>query len=203
MCIRRPGIGIGIARQQARFGGGRGCPQPKSTIDMHPGIGCFCFGDDLGRGIECPAIHIPGLQADDGGTGEVGKHIRTYAALLVHRDAHHTVATKACQPQGLEQRGMGLLANDHGDFRRTKHAIGFHIPSCLLQDRMARRRQAGEIRHRCSGDESYSSFGRQTEHITEPTESNILHLRRKRCYLCQSGILIPCAGQPIRCQCCR
>ena len=202
MRIRCPGIGVGVARHQVRFAGGRRCPQPKSAIDMHPGIRCFRYRDDLERGVECPGIHIPGLQADDGGTGEVRKHVSTHAALLVHWDAHHPVTTKACQPQGLEQRGMGLLANDHRHWWSAKHAIGFHIPSCLLQDRMARCGQAGEIRHRRSSDEASSCFGRQTEHIAQPTESNLLQLRRKRCNLCQSSILIPGAGQPVRCQCC-
>ena len=109
MRIRRPGIGIGIARHQVRFGGGRCCSQPKSAIDMQPSNGGFRFGDDLERGIECPGIHLPGLQADDGGTGEVGKHISTHTALLVHRNAHHTGAAKARQSQRLEQRDMGFL----------------------------------------------------------------------------------------------
>ncbi|MGO8948037.1 MAG: hypothetical protein ACLQUY_10320 [Ktedonobacterales bacterium] len=101
-------------------------------------MGGFGSGDDLGRGIEGTGIYIPRLQADDGGTREIRKLISTDAALFIHWDADYPVTTKPGQSQGLEQRDMGFLANDHSNFRSAEQAIGFHIPSGLRKYRVAR-----------------------------------------------------------------
>src|SRR6266567_761490 len=56
--------------------------------------------------------------------------------------------------------------------------------------------------HGRAGDEPHTCSGWQAEHIAQPAERHAFQMRGKGCDLCQRSILIPCARQPVRCQCC-
>jgi hypothetical protein len=128
--VRRPGVGVGQAGGQVgarRIGQG---PQPERAIDMQPRLmppGPFTDG---GEGVERTGVHFARLGADHHRAGHVPREaIGAHPPLIIGRHPAHPVPPQAQQAQGLDHRGVGLLPDDYGQFRRPEQPVGLHVPA--------------------------------------------------------------------------
>src|SRR5207245_2375804 len=127
-------------------------------------------GADVAGRIEGSCVHVAGLHTNDARAVQIRQGTGAHAALLVDGHAHGALAAQTEQPQTLDQRWMTLLADHHLDRRSSEETLTLHVPSCTLQDGMPRGGERGEVRHRCSCDESSATTCGQCECIHQPTE---------------------------------
>ncbi len=92
---------------------------------------------------------------------------------------------------------MRLRSKHNVNRRRIEQAIGFNIPTHAPQHFPARRREAGEVRHRRAGDKPNRTAARQTQRLQQPAPSDFLARGRGRRRLRIGDVLAPSAGQPI------
>ena len=58
----------------------------------------------------------------------LGEAIGAHPPLIIGRDPAHPVPPQPHQAQRLEHRGMGVLPDDHGQFRCPEQPVGLHVP---------------------------------------------------------------------------
>ena len=80
----------------------------------------------------------------------------------------NTLGAEAEHAAGDRDRHVRLLAGDHAHRRRALQAVGLDVPAGVAQDRVARRRQAGEVRHLAARDEADAAAGREPEQVAHP-----------------------------------
>ncbi len=65
------------------------------------------------------------------------------------------------------------------------------------EQRVARGRQAGGVRHLAAGDQGEAGAGRQPEHLLQPAAGHLLGDRRRRRAGVERAVLVPRRGQPV------
>ena len=126
---------------------------------MHPGALGPRQRDQLGEGIERAAADVARLQADHRPARRAppaprpAPPARIRPSRVRRRDMHPRRA-EAEQPQRQLHRGMHLAADHHRHLRRPEQPSRLDVPAGPRQQRVARRRQRGEIRHRRPGAEA-------------------------------------------------
>lgn len=96
---------------------------------------------------------------------------------------------------------MRFFAHNHRHRRRPKQPIRFHIPSRRVQHGMARGSQTAKVRRRGAGDEAPACPLWQAEQVYQPAQRDGFQLGCQWSQRCERGVLVPCAGQPVRDEC--
>ena len=71
------------------------------------------------------------------------------------------------------------------------------VPAGVLEDGVARRRQAREVRHLTARDQAVAGAGRQAEQVDEPRADGLLDDGRGRTGRIQPRVLVPRRGEPV------
>ncbi len=101
------------------------------------------------------------------------------------------------QADGLEQGGVGLLADDHRDRGSPEQALGLHVPAGLPQHRAPGRGQRGEVGHGRPGHEGAGAGRRQTQQLQDPAQADGLQQGGARGHVVKGAVLVPGARQPV------
>jgi hypothetical protein len=152
--------------------------------------------NDLGEGIKSARVHVARLDAEDRGTGDARHRSGAHATLRVDRYALYARAAQPQHTQRLEQRGVRLGADDHGDRWGAEQAIGLHRPAGIGQYPMARSGQRGEVGHGCAGNEAAGRIARQVEQFEQPAQCHAFQFGSAGCRGVQPGVLLPRGGKP-------
>lgn len=141
-----------------------------------------------------PLPRIPGCF--DQGTVQGAVQLRRInAALAVRR--HRDGVSHAQIPQREIDRIMAFLPHQAADSRGTGKPGGVDVPAGFLQDAPACCRKAGEVGHRCTGDETdVGRFG-QAQQVEEPMPGGRLDDRGGRRGSAEERILVPGTDQPV------
>ena len=129
-------------------------PQAERPVDMHPRTALARPFDDLGERIERAGVDFAGLSADDDRPLNVGKFRGNHAALIVGRNAYHSITAKTDERQRLQQRRVGLLASDNGQLWGAEQPAGRHVPPGRSELLVAACSKAGRVGDGCTRDES-------------------------------------------------
>ena len=94
----------------------------------------MCKIDNVSDGVECPAVHIPGLRAHNKGiAADLGESVRqcvkSHSTFIIC--GHHNTAgfTEPEEPQGDVDRLVAFFADDHGYRRRALQAVLLDVPA--------------------------------------------------------------------------
>ena len=68
---------------------------------------------------------------------------------------------------------MNFRTHDNRDRRSAEQSVSFNVPSCLLQNGVARCGKSGEVGHRRSGHYRAARLCRQPEQVDYPSERNL------------------------------
>src|SRR4051812_45637522 len=96
--------------------------------------------------VEGSGVDVACLDTDDARTRQIWNSVGAHAALIVDRHPNDAIASEPDNAERLEQRRVGLGADDQGDLRSAEETVGFDIPPRLSQNRVA---GSGERRHMC------------------------------------------------------
>ena len=124
--------------------------------------------------------------------------VGTHASLIVDWHPHHAIASEPEQAKRFEHTDVHFLANDDGDGRRPKQAAGVDVPALTREEGVQGSRQRREVRDRRACHEPCPAAVRQPEHVEHPLRRDFFESRRGRRLDDAAGILIPCAGEPVR-----
>ena len=123
--------------------------------------------------------------------------VRVDPALLV--DIDRLRGTEAQVPQRQVDGLVPLGSDEHAHPGRAGETAGGHVPAGAPQHVVACRGQAGEVRHRRSGDQADRALGGQTEQVQQPSADQIVRGAVRRGDGAQAAVLVPRAGQPVGC----
>ena len=203
---------MGVARPRVRAldpgdkvtQGGRGRrPQPEGAVDVQPDAARAAGLGDLRQRVEGAGIDVPGLGADDrravAPVERRGERIGAHAPLAVGLDPRHPLGAEAQHLQNREDRDMRLVPHDHRDLGRAEQAAGLDVPAGAREQRVARRGEAGQVRHGTAGGETDARRLRagKTEEIEKPAGGGPLDDGEGGRLDVHAGHLVPGRGQPV------
>ena len=113
----------------------------------------------------------------------------------------HPDRVLGAQPQEAqrhEDRGVGVLADEHPHLRRSVQALGLDVPAGPLENGVTTGGDPGEVRHRAACGEPEAGILRQAERLEHPAPGDLLRHRGGGAADVQARDLIPGAGQPVR-----
>ena len=158
-----------------RAGGG---PEPKRPVDVAPGAVSPAELQNRIDRVEGAGVDLAGLDTDDRRAvvlSERRLELRgQHAALVVGRHTPNALGTETEHATRDSDRHMGLFTCDHAQGRSALQAVGLHIPPRLAQDGESRRREAGEVGHLATRDETHAAAGRETQHVANPGSGHFL-----------------------------
>jgi hypothetical protein len=174
VCALKAGGQVGPARV------GQG-PQSEGAVDVHPRTPLPGPRHDVREGIERARVHLPGLSAYHRRSRHVRRETRgPHPPLVVGRDAADSLSPQPDQSQGPDQRGVGVLPDDHGQLRRPEQPVRLHVPASLRQLPVPGRREGGGIGHGCPGHEHRGAAGRKAEELGQPPGHHLVQARGDR-----------------------
>jgi len=148
---------------------------------MHPRPPLAGPPDDVGEGVERAGVHLPCLRAYHGRTRHVrGQAVGPHPPLVVNRDPADSFPAQPHHPEGPDQRGVGILADDHGQLRRPEQPVRLHIPAGPGQLMIPGRRQSRRVGHGSAGHEHRRARGRQGEQLGQPPRHDRMQAGRNR-----------------------
>ncbi len=200
-----PRIGCLIAGDEVPGPRGRRREQAERAVDMHPGA-VPASGLDRGtEGVERTGMDVARLQDHDRRAGAAGRpgprrqrrfeRIGIDAALVVGGDDFGRAEAEVTQRQ--VDGVVPFRADEHPDPRRPGQPVGGDLPACLVQHRVPRGGQAGEVGHRGAGDEADPAACGQPEHVEQPALRHVLDRGERGCRQEQARVLVPGADQPV------
>ena len=168
---------------------------------MTPGAVLVADGDDLGEHVEGAAVDVAGLRADDlrplalaqRGREPSGDH----APLTVGRDDADAVGAEAEQAAGAGDRDVGVGADQHAQAGRALQPVGFDVPAGGREHRVARRREARDVRHLAAGDKTDAARRGHAEELDHPAGRDRLGDDERRRHRHAARVLVPGGGQPV------
>ncbi len=96
MSVGGPRIGLfESSRQVAIFGRCVG-PQAERAVYVNPGALFFCAGANFFGGIECAAIHVACLDANDRALADSREFVGAHSALAIGFDYRYALFSEAC-----------------------------------------------------------------------------------------------------------
>lgn len=177
-------------------------PETEGAVDVEPAAHGTHRLPDRTQRIEGTSVDVAGLGTDDARPLPPGEEraevVGTHPSLIVHRHPLNPVRTETEHAEGHEDRGVGLLADDHLDLRGTIEAGGLHVPTEIAEHGVPTGGEAHEVRHGPAGDEAEAGIGRQTEEFLEPSAGDLLDHGNRRRGRIVARILVPGRGQPAR-----
>ena len=96
---------------------------------------------------------------------------------------------------------MPRSARQDSNGRRAIQTLTLDIPPALLQQRMARSRQTGRVRHLTAGREREAGGRGKAQDLFQPATGHFLDNRSRRPAGVQRCILVPSGCEPVRRQC--
>ena len=153
--VRRPRVGLGVARDEVAERRARRRPQPERPVDVHP---CVDRLRRLGHGgeiVDRTGVHLSGLGAHDrrAAAAERVERRDVDPALPVRRE--HDLLGLAYPEQAERPREghVAFPADDDAEGRRPRKAPGREVPARALVDGVARCGEARHVRHLAPGHE--------------------------------------------------
>jgi hypothetical protein len=99
-----------------------------------------------------------------------------------------------------EYGDVHFCSNDNSNERCAEQPIVLDIPAGAPKQGRSRCRKAGKIGHRGAGNKSHSAVLGEAKKIENPLPHNFFRLCRNGRHDPHAGVLIPRAGEPVRCQ---
>ena len=150
------------------------------------------------EGVERTGVHLARLGADHHRAGHVlGQAVGAHPPLIIGRDPAHPVPSQPQQAQGPDHGGMGVLSDDHRQFRRPEQPVGLHVPARPGQLVITRSGQGSGVRHGRPAHETRRGPGRQAEQVGQPYGHHLMQAGGHRRHHRQRNVLIPRRGQPL------
>src|SRR6516162_685511 len=195
---------LGASQQMPVLGACRH-PQAKGSINVDPCSLLMCDRDQLVEGIKCTDVEVAGLEKHDGWLlralcESARERNRIEATLRICRQCVDCARAKSQDPNSSFDRSVVLAARDQPNRRATCHALFLDVPSGSLEQSMASRRKARDVRHLRTGNECKACRPGQSEQVLEPFAGHFLDDRFGGSAGVNGRILIPRRRQPVGCK---
>ena len=198
MGVERPGVGVFDAGDERRPGRRRPSPQPERAVHVQPGAALVRRPAHFAHRIARAGVHVARLYANDRPRVEGGQPVRPHPPLTIGRHPHHATATQSEEAERFHHAHVHLVAHDNGKRWSAEQPIGLHVPARPLEQRVPRRGEAREVRHRRARDEPAGGLRRQMQRLQQPAQGHRLERRRARREHCYSRVLIPRRCEHVR-----
>ena len=195
----RVGLRDAVDEPSQRRAGRR--PQPERAVHVAPRPVLAREPRDLGHGVDRAGVDLADLSDHDRRAFAGGKQPRqlgsAHAALIVGGHELHATAAHPEHPQRGEHRRVRLGADQDANRRGAEQAVGLDVPARVGEHAMARRGEAGEVRHLATGGEAHPRVGRQAEEVQQPLTRDLLRDRRRGADREAAAVLVPHRRQPV------
>ena len=170
----------------------------RSAVDVHPRVRARAIGISSSNGSNAAMLRSAALSTTMLGPSAASacERLRRERAGIVGRAGPRLRVPNPRKRAARSRCCAASLMKIRG-WRRAAQSIARHVPAPALQHRVARRREAGEVRHLAAGRERERRLARQVEQLLDPRPGHFLHHRRRRCHRKQARVPVPRGRQPV------